>query len=450
MCGPPTRFSPSVAVVFRVAICPCFQVSTTEVTASSSSCYVKSALTLSRRYTQKNLDDFFDGIGALLKRSEQRAHFALYAMGLLSTLERKSLEPIAELGSDGDPKICEALHHALIHFSNTSPWSDDAVRSYATNYALPHLLSLEPLDVWIIDDTGFLKQGKHSVGVQRQYTGTAGKITNCQIAVSLTAATRMEHLPVDFQLYLPQEWADDKERRKVAKIPDTVSFNVKVDIALAMLGAALKKGLPKATVAADSFYGSDKYFRGEITELGLQYSVGVHENLKVHRVMPDGLSNPMTVKELALSLGRKRFKNVTWKEGTKEELASRFARARVRIVKPDCREPEEQTLLVEWPTEANEPTHYTLLTLDPETTLKEMVRKTKARWHIERSYEDMKGELGLDHFEGRSWIGWHHHISVVLACYSLVQACKWRAFSPSEAGQSATGANRPQASATLC
>ena len=406
-------------------------------------------MTLTRRFTQQNLDDFFDGIGTILKRSEQRAHFALYAMGLLSPLERKSLEPIAELGSDGDPKVCQALHNALTHFSNSSPWSDDAVRAFATNHALPHLLALEPLDVVIIDDTGFLKQGKHSVGVQRQYTGTAGKITNCQVAVSLIAATRMEHLPLDFQLYLPKEWAVDWDRRKLAKIPDSISFTVKVDIALAMLTAALKRGLPKATVAADSFYGNDKYFRGEVSELGLQYAVGIHENLKVQRVLPQGLSEPMTVKEVALSLGRKRFRNVAWKEGTKKQLTSRFARVRVHIATPDCREPEEQTLLIEWPSQEEEPNHYTLLTLAPETALKEMVRKTKARWHIERSYEDMKGELGLDHFEGRSWIGWHHHISVALACYSLVQACKWQAFPPSSARKSAPGPNASPAREAL-
>ena len=163
-----------------------------------------------------------------------------------------------------------------------------------------------------------------------------------------------------------------------------------------------------------------------------------------------GLSDTMSVKELALSLGRNRFKYVEWKEGTKGTLYSYFARVRVRIANPDCREPEEQTLLVEWPLEEKEPKHYTLLTIPRKTKLKEMVRKTKARWHIEQSYEEMKGELGLDHFEGRSWIGWHHHISITLACYSLVQACKWRAFSPSPGRKTTGGAIATTSSAPRC
>ncbi len=407
-------------------------------------------MALSRHYSQRNLDEYFDGIGKLLGRSERRAHFAMYALGLLSKIPRKSLEPIAELAAKGSPDVCEKLHQGLIHFSNSSPWPDEEVRKYATDYALPELLGQEPLDALIIDDTGFIKQGTHSVGVQRQYTGSVGKITNCQIAVSLTAATRLEHLPLDFQLYLPEKWADDPERRRVAKIPDTVKFTVKVDMALQMIRAALDRGIPKAMAAADSFYGSDKYFRGELTELGLVYAVGIHSDLTVQRVLSRGLSDTMSVKELALSLGRNRFKYVEWKEGTKETLYSYFARVRVRIATPDCREPEEQTLLVEWPLDEKEPAHYTLLTIPRKTKLKEMVRKTKARWHIEQSYEEMKGELGLDHFEGRSWIGWHHHISITLACYSLVQACKWRAFPPSAGRKTAGGAIATTSSAPFC
>ena len=380
------------------------------------------------------MDAFFDGIGRLIGRRERRANFALYALGLLSKLERKSVEPLASLAAGGDPELSAKLYDHLLTFTQAS-WLDSAVRSYAAHYALPLMLKQGAMDVWIVDDTGFLKQGTESVGVKRQYTGSAGKITNCQVAVSLTVATHHQHLPLDMDLYLPAEWVDDPARRAQAKIPQEAVFRTKPEMALDMIARWVLEGVEKGSVSADSGYGYDGKFRGGVTQMGFEYTVGVHKTLRVLRVNEDGTLGPeQSVEQLARSLHRKEYAKVAWAEGTRKTLSSRFALVRVQVAHPDSAEPVEQGLLIEWPKEQKSPEHSTLVTLPKETPLKEVVRKTKARWRVEGSYEDMKGELGLDHFEGRSWIGWNHHVSIVLACYALTLACKMRAFPPSAAG----------------
>lgn len=392
-------------------------------------------MTLSTRIPQRTLTSYFDEIGALLGRKERRANFALYATGLLSSLERKSVEPIAALTAGDDPKAAAKQYDHLLNFTANSPWSDDAVRSHAAHYALAEMLGPESLDVWIVDDTGFLKQGDHSVGVQRQYTGTAGKIANCQIAVSLTLATQRVHVPVDMQLYLPKEWLTDVARRAQAGIPDDIAFHTKPEIALGLIRKWVKKGVPTAPVAADSAYGRSQDFRGGLTALGLAYMVGVPSTQTVRQRLGGGKMGAVTsVRELAWSLSPSRYKHVDWAEGTSKTLGSRFAYVRVEVVNRHADEPETQGLLIEWPLGEEEPAHYTLVTLPKKTPLHEVVRKSKARWHVEGSYEDMKGELGLDHYEGRSWLGWNHHVSIALACYALVIACKLRAFPPSATG----------------
>ena len=199
-------------------------------------------MTLAASVSQATMTTYFEGLGKLLGRVERRASFALYAAGLLSALERKSVEPIAALASEGDPKRCALLHDRLLHLLNTSPWSDDDVRAYAADYALRALTEDEPVEARSLDDTGFLKQGHDPVGVQRQYTGKAGKVTNGQVAVSLTVATRSAHLPVDMARYLPAGWADDEARREAAQVPASVRFQTKHDLALDLLAKALLAG----------------------------------------------------------------------------------------------------------------------------------------------------------------------------------------------------------------
>jgi SRSO17 transposase len=389
-------------------------------------------MTLAAAVSQAALTAYFEGLGKLLGRVERRASFAMYAAGLLSDLERKSVEPIAALASNGSPKRCALYHHRLLHLLNTSPWSDEDVRGYAADYALRALTEDEPVEAWSLDDTGFLKQGDDSVGVQRQYTGSAGKVTNCQVAVSLTVATRTAHLPIDMDLYLPEDWAKDAQRRHAAKVPDAVAFRTKHGIALDLIAKAVLADVPRGHLLADSAYGSCARLRGEVTALGFSYALGVLSSVVVRRFDACGRRlAPTSAKALAEGLRPKHWREVTWLTGTKAPLRSRFALVEVEVENPDPNEPARQRLLIEWPEGDEEPTHYTLVTLPAERGLREVVRITKARWRVERTYEDLKGELGLDHYEGRSWVGWQHHVSAVLACYALVVACQRRAFPPS-------------------
>src|SRR5438552_7324908 len=219
---------------------------------------------------QGRLEEYFVKLGEVLGSETRRASFAMYATGLLGDAERKSVEPIAALACP-DPDAVDAMHQRLLHFVSNSPWSDAEVRQEAARYALSALVERGPIGSWLIDDTGFLKQGKHSVGVQRQYTGTAGKITNCQIGVSLAVASASTQVGIDFELYLPKSWATDAARRKEARIPDDIGFRTKHEMALAMIRRAIADGVPPGVVLADAAYGNSFSFREQLTALGLQY-----------------------------------------------------------------------------------------------------------------------------------------------------------------------------------
>jgi SRSO17 transposase len=223
---------------------------------------------------QRRLSDYFDRIGALLGRKGRRESFAHYAEGVFGDGERKSIEPIAARAC-ADPERADAEHQRLLHFALDAPWSDDAVRREAAHYALEAMTKHDAVDSWIIDDTGFLKQGKHSVGVQRQYTGSAGKTTNCQIGVSLAITTRTEQLPIDFALYLPESWTETRARRKEARIPDEIQFATKPELALRLIRQAVDNGVPPGLVLADQAYGTAREFRNGVREMGLHYGVAV-------------------------------------------------------------------------------------------------------------------------------------------------------------------------------
>ncbi len=222
----------------------------------------------------RRIESYFQRIGEVLGNAKRRASFAVYAMGLLGNAERKSVEPMAALVCR-NPNKMDAAHQRLLHFIGCAPWNDRAVRRVAAKYAVDAMTEREPVEAWIIDDTGFLKQGSHSVGVQRQYTGSAGKITNCQIGVSLSLATHTEHVPIDFELYLPESWTEDPARRKEGCIPDAIHFQTKPQLGLAMVRRAIADGLPRGVVLADSTYGSSSEFRQELRDLGFEYAVGV-------------------------------------------------------------------------------------------------------------------------------------------------------------------------------
>ncbi len=386
---------------------------------------------------QRRLFSYFDGIGRLLGRSERRESFGIYAMGLLGEGERKSVEPIAARAC-GDPERCRAIQEKLLNFVTDSPWRDQPVRQYASRYAVEAMTARRPIEAWIVDDTGFPKQGDKSPGVQRQYTGTLGKTGNCQVAPSLTICTRTQELPVDMDLYLPKSWADDRPRCRAARIPDDLDYRPKWQIALALIERNVAAGVPKGVLLGDSGYGDVGDFREGVRELGLDYALDVKVHTRVEIVCDDGsVSQVMSVGEVADVIGGRSFRKVTWREGTRRTLASRFAAVRVRPIRAHHDPTEEQWLVIERPAPENPPTHFVLATLPKAATRKQLVRQIKQRWRVERSYQDLKGELGLDHFEGRSFRGWQHHITCALACYAFLVAERAGAFPPSARGAQA-------------
>lgn len=374
------------------------------------------------------LENYFDRLGELLGDEERRASFATYATGILSDAERKSVEPIAARAC-ADPERADAEHQRLLHFLVNTQWSDRCVRKASSRFALSAMTEREDVEAWIVDDTGFLKQGTHSVGVQRQYTGSAGKVTNCQLGVSLTVATRSEQVPVDFDLYLPKSWTSNRRRRKEAQIPATVHFATKPELALRMIRRALDAELPRGVVLADCAYGGATEFRAELRRLELDYAVAVNPTTKVRRVGRDGVcrGKPHRLKTLAFQLLKEgTFRRCTWRQGTRRDLSALFARVRVQVG-----DDERVTLLIEWRDHEPEPANYFFIWMAkiPPAT-KQLVRLVMQRWRTERAYQDLKGELGLDHYEGRRYPGWHHHISVVLACYAFIIAERARLFPP--------------------
>lgn len=383
----------------------------------------------------QRLEAYFAALGELLGDARRKASFAMYCIGLILDGERKSMEPIAARLAGG-PRETERAHDRIQHLISDGKWSDRKVRQYAAQKGIEALTATGPVQAWIIDDTGFLKQGSHSVGVQRQYTGSAGKTTNCQIGVSLTVATAREHLPVDFELYLPECWTNDPARRDEAKIPSEVPFRTKIELAQVMIDRAIEDGVPKGAVLVDSAYGDSSSFRRFLRERGFEYGVGVKSGTKVWRVDSKGRRRgvPITIGELARSLPLRRFRRYTWRDGTRRKLHSRFAFERVVPFHDDGTDPahrEDVWLVIEWPEGESEPADYWFSTAPRTTAKKHLVRTLKERYRTERTYEDLKGELGLDHFEGRSYAGWHHHVSCVLACNAFIQSERLRRAPPS-------------------
>lgn len=354
-----------------------------------------------------------------------------YCTGLMLPLERKSVEPLAAATA---PERVSAQHQALMHFVSQSPWSDEKLLAKVGELTRPVIEAHGPVEAWIVDDTGFRKQGRHSVGVARQYLGEIGKQDSCQVAVSLSLANAWASLPVAFRLYLPKEWAEDAGRRRTAGVPEEIGLATKPQIALQQVRAAAAAGLPRGVVLADPGYGHDAGFRDGVSGLGLAYVAGIQSGDLVWRpgvVPPPGWTYPRhgrqsrpdvaSAKQVALGLPAEAWTTVAWREGTSASLASRFARMRVRSpLRGATAEPREEWLLIQWPEGEPEPTKYWLSTLPADVGFERLVDLAKLRWRIERDYQDLKQELGLDHFEGRSWRGFHHHASLCIAAYGFL------------------------------
>ena len=391
----------------------------------------RTAMTSSEADIEVRAAAFLAWLAPHLRDRRKRENFALYFAGLMSPSERKSVEPLAALGQV-DATEARRAHDRLLHFVGNSKWSDHEVRLAAARYALEAMTKREPIRAWIVDDTGFLKQGEHSPGVQRMYTGSAGKIANCQIGVSLTLATETEHLPVDMDLYLPERWADDAVRRRATAIPEALVYRPKWKMSLDMIERAVADGLPTGVVLADSAYGDVGAFRRGLTNAGLEYAVGLHGSTVVRRVDAFGeLAEPESVASIAKSIRSRRRRRITWREGTRKSLSSRFYLCRVQVDGDEA----SQTLAIEWRDDDPERPKFTLSSIaKSQLTATRFMDLVMSRWRTERVYEDLKGDLGLDHYEGRKYPGWQHHVSVVLCCAAFATAQKVRAFPPSPSG----------------
>lgn len=372
---------------------------------------------------------YVDGLAGVLGHADRAGPLRDYCSGLMLPLERKSVEPLAAATA---PERASAQHQSLMHFVSVSPWSDERLLAQVREAVLPVIESHGPIEAWIIDDTGFRKQGRHSVGVARQYLGEIGKQDNCQVAVSLSLANAWASLPVAFQLYLPKDWTQDAVRRKRAGVPEAIGFATKPRIALQQIRWAVAAGLPPGVVLMDPGYGHDGSLREALTALGVTYVAGVQSSATVwrpgtappaSRPRPGGRrpAQASSAKEVALALPPEAWRTVEWREGSNAMLSSRFARARLYSAhRGGAGQPRPEWLLIEWPHGEEEPSKYWLSTLPENITFERLVELAKLRWRIERDYQDLKQELGLDHFEGRSWRGFHHHASLCIAAYGFL------------------------------
>jgi len=360
-----------------------------------------------------------------------------YLRGLMLPGERKSVEPMA---ARVHPQDVGSAHQSMHHLVADSEWSDAAVLEAVAREVVP-VLSREGQApcFWIVDDTSYRKWGRHSVGVARQYCGHLGKTENCQVAVSLTLATADGSLPLAYRLYLPQEWTRDRKRCQAAGVPKAVGFATKGSIAWERIEQALAAGIPRGTVLMDAAYGDEAAMRDRLNAQQLSYAVGVrpattvwwgeHQPAKALRKQTRGRPRtrvrrtarhqPISVLDLAQALPAASWRTIEWREGTNVPLASRFARVRCRAAHGD-RPRAEEWLLIEWPRGAPEPTHYFLSNLAETVPLEELVATVKMRWRIERDYLELKQELGLGHYEGRNWRGFHHHASLCIAAYGFL------------------------------
>jgi SRSO17 transposase len=362
---------------------------------------------------------FVEELTGVIRHAVRARLLGDYCTGLLAAPGRKSVEPMAVVTA---PSEVSVQHQKLLHFIANAPWSDEQVLAKVRELVVPAIERHGPIEAWIIDDTSFPKYGTHSVGVHHQYCGQLGKQANCQVVVTLSIANHHASLPVAYRLYLPKAWTDDPARRNRAHVPSAIRFQTKPQIALEQLRAACAAGIARGVVLIDASYGANKGLRNGISALGLQYAVGIVSTLKLRSVAKDGmLGARVSAKALALSLPKHAWRTITWREGSADPLRSRFARVRVRTapIRGAAKQLEE-TLLIEWPQSEAEPTRYWLSTLPADTSFRHLVDVVKMRWRVERDYQDLKQEIGLGHYEGRGWRGFHHHGTLCIAAYGFL------------------------------
>lgn len=385
---------------------------------------------------ESRFDDYCSTLVTVLGHADRHQPAKLYLKGLLLPGERKSVEPMAARVC---PESVRSTHQSMNHLVAAAEWEDRAVLGVVAQQVAPELAKKEERCWWIVDDTSHVKKGQHSVGVARQYCGRLGKTENCQVAVSLSLANSHGSVPLDYRLYLPQEWTEDRARCRKAGVPDGTEFQTKGQIARAQIERALRENIPRGIVLADAGYGAESELRDWLQSQKLDYVLGVRETTSVWwgkhqpkemphkstrgrprtRVQRDARHQPLSVLEVARALPPKMWRNVTWRQGSNRALCSRFARVRVRAANQN-RVREEEWLLIEWPASEAEPVHYWLSTLPQDISFRQLVNHAMGRWMIERDYEELKSELGLSHYEGRNWRGFHHHATLCIAAYGFL------------------------------
>ena len=399
---------------------------------------------------QQRFDAFLELLAERCGHADRREPLRAYIKGLMLPGDRKSVEPMA---ARIDPRHVRARHQAMHHFVANAPWDDRSLLATIREYALPGLERHGPVAAWIVDDTGFPKKGTHSVGVARQYCGLLGKQDNCQVAVSVSLCNRSVSFPAAYRLYLPEDWASDTERREAAGVPDEIKFQPKWQIALDEIRGLVADDVPRAPVVADAGYGEITAFRDGITELGLSYAVAVKGGTTIWPMgtapLPparwkgkgrpptllrrDADHRPVKIETLASALPKSAWKLMRWRDGTKGPMRSRFARIRVIPAHRDYWRSEtrpEEWLVIEWPPGTSEPTKFWLSNAPKAAPFDELVQLIMLRWRIERDFEELKSEFGLDHYEGRGWRGFHHHGVLSIAAYAFLAAERARLSPP--------------------
>jgi SRSO17 transposase len=381
------------------------------------------------------LEAFAEDVFASLPRTDQRARGEYYLRGLMLDGRRKSIEPMAQ-------RLGEVRYQALHHFIAVSPWDWGPVRRRLAELVCP---ALTPT-AWVVDDTGFPKDGRCSVGVQRQYSGTLGKTANCQLGVSVNAITEQASCPLDWRLFVPESWDEPTmtERRAACHLPQDVHHRPKWQLVLDMLNELAGWELHPPVLLADSGYGDVGAFRGGLDARQVPYVVEVRSDTsaypeQVHptaapyagkgrRPRPRYRDQPSSLTELAMAAGQQACVELIWRRGSKGLQRGRFLALRVRpagvtprrLARQDGGELPLRWLLAEWPTAKPEPTKYWLASLPETTPLVDLVRLARLRWRVEQDYRELKGALGLDHFEGRGWVGWHHHVTLVSVAHGFL------------------------------
>jgi len=378
---------------------------------------------------------YMKGLASVIGHADRAGPLRDYCTGLILPGERKSVEPMAAKTA---PARTAAQHQSLLHFVGNACWSDEKVLAKVREMVLPAIEKDGPIEAWIIDDTSFPKQGKHSVGVHHQYCGQLGKQANCQVTVSLSIANHAASLPVAYRLYLAQDWIKDCARREKAGVPDDIVFKTKPEIALEQIRSACEADLPRGVALMDTAYGNDSRLRVGMTALEVPYVAGILPNTLMWRsgTGPRRKANPLnntgrrdepdliSAREVMLGLPKRAWRAIKWREGSADWLSSRFARVRVSVGH-DKLVPENlssEWLLIEWPEGEAEPTKYWLSTLPANVSFRRLVDLAKLRWRIERDYQELKQEVGLGHYEGRRWRGFHHHATLCIAAYGFLIA----------------------------